>query len=562
MGEVYLARQAGFEGFEKLLVIKVLLPHLVEDEEFIQMFLDEARIAARLNHPNVAQIFDLGEVDGAYYIAMEFIHGDDIIRIWKQARTMEKTVPLGLTARIIADAAAGLDYAHKAVDSNNQPLGLVHRDVSPQNILITFEGGVKVIDFGIAKAAGRASHTATGILKGKYAYMSPEQAAGKPIDHRSDVFALGVVLYEMATSLRLFKRDSEVSTLRAVADCEVPPPVEHNPRIDAGLQAIIMKALSRDVETRYQDGQQLRLALEDWISESRQPASSAHLAAFMQELYAKRLGEERARGKPFDESADMSPVGGPRRSGTNPTIGGRPRPSSQSNPSFSMPGQQGGTDPAVEQLPRSKAPLIGGIAAVALLGLGGVVFWPRPAKDPVTVQKPTLSIFTRPGNATVTINGKDVGVTPLENFDLTAGQSAQVRITLDGYKPVLKSAPGSGQQQIDVTLEKDVAAPVPTPTTGNADPRVDAARAEVQLTFDSQPAGATVLIGEEVVGKTPLTTRRPKSEQTVSVNFKLAGYRPFTKVVAFGGDQEVKAVLVKAVKVQTHSDPLDIKTGR
>ena len=171
MGQVFLARAAGERGFEKLQVIKRILPHLVEDEEFMTMFFDEARITARLNHPNIAQIFDLGEAGGSSFIAMEYVPGDDIRRMEKYARAKGEHFPLGVVLRIIADAAAGLDYAHKARGPAGEPLGLVHRDVSPQNILVGFDGGVKLIDFGVAKAAGRLQHTATGILKGKYPYI-------------------------------------------------------------------------------------------------------------------------------------------------------------------------------------------------------------------------------------------------------------------------------------------------------------------------------------------------------------------------------------------------------
>ena len=199
MAQIYLARQQGLEGFEKLLVVKRILPHLAENEDFIKMFLDEARIAARLNHPNIVQIFNLGSQDDTFFIAMEYIHGEDVRRVWKRADQAGKDLPVPMVCRIIMDAAAGLDYAHKKTDQVGKPLGIVHRDISPQNILVTFEGGVKVVDFGIAKAADQATVTKSGVLKGKYSYMSPEQASGQKIDHRTDIFALGTVLYELLT---------------------------------------------------------------------------------------------------------------------------------------------------------------------------------------------------------------------------------------------------------------------------------------------------------------------------------------------------------------------------
>ena len=185
MAEIHLARQLGFEGFEKKLVVKRILPHLAENKEFVQMFLHEARVAARLNHANIAQIFDLGNVDGSYFIAMEYIHGEDVRRVTKQAEATRRELPVALTLRIVADACAGLDYAHKRLDEQGRPLDIVHRDVSPQNILVSFDGSVKVVDFGIAKAADQATVTRSGVLKGKYSYMSPEQAAGKQVDSLS-----------------------------------------------------------------------------------------------------------------------------------------------------------------------------------------------------------------------------------------------------------------------------------------------------------------------------------------------------------------------------------------
>jgi serine/threonine-protein kinase len=245
MAQIYLARQKGPEGSEQLVVVKRILPHLAENVEFIRMFLDEAKIAARLAHPNIVAIYDLGAQDDSFFLAMEYIHGEDVRRMWKRAVTMGLELPVPLACRIVTDACAGLDYAHKKADPSGKPLGTVHRDVSPQNILVSFEGEVKVVDFGIAKAADQATVTRSGVLKGKYSYMSPEQAAGKRVDCRSDVFALGVVLYELLTHTRLFKRSSDMQTLAAVAECQVIPPSQVSPRVPADLDPIVMKALAR-----------------------------------------------------------------------------------------------------------------------------------------------------------------------------------------------------------------------------------------------------------------------------------------------------------------------------
>jgi serine/threonine protein kinase len=308
MAQIYLARQTGLEGFEKLLVVKRILPHLGENEEFVRMFLDEARIAARLNHPNIVQIFNLGQQDNSFFIAMEYIHGEDVRRVWKRADAMQREFPIPLVCRVVMDACAGLDYAHKKADQNGKPLNIVHRDISPQNILVTFDGGVKVVDFGIAKAADQATVTRSGVLKGKYSYMSPEQASGQKLDCRSDIFALGVVLYELLTGTRLFKRTSDLQTLKAVTDCNVIPPSQVNPRVPADLDPVVMKALAKRVDDRYQESVQLQLALEDWLVKNQRPSSSAHLAAFMQEIYAERLDREAKEGRVVVEEVEsLSP---------------------------------------------------------------------------------------------------------------------------------------------------------------------------------------------------------------------------------------------------------------
>ncbi|MEW6430590.1 MAG: DUF2378 family protein [Myxococcota bacterium] len=285
MGEVWLAKQKGPAGFEKLVVVKTLLQHLKEDQEFVNMFFDEARIAAVLNHPNIAQIYDLGEDKGEYYIAMEYVHGLSLRDVLVHATEKRGGMPLALKCRVIADAAAALDFAHQAKTPSGQPLDLIHRDVSPQNILLGFNGSVKLIDFGVAKAANKLVRTATGIIKGKYAYMSPEQAYGKDLDGRSDVFGLGIVFWEILCTERLFKRENETDTLRAVVGAPIHPPSQLDRGVPRALDAIVLKALDRDRESRYQTAGELQKAIESFLARQRLPATSAHLAAFMRELF-------------------------------------------------------------------------------------------------------------------------------------------------------------------------------------------------------------------------------------------------------------------------------------
>ncbi|MDY7224877.1 protein kinase domain-containing protein [Hyalangium rubrum] len=323
MAQIYLARRKVAEPSDELVVVKRILPHLAENVDFIRMFLDEARIAARLAHPNIVQIHDLGAQDDSFFLAMEYIHGEDVRRMCKRADSQGRPLPVSLACRIIIDACAGLDYAHKKTDPSGKPLNIVHRDVSPQNILVSFAGAVKVVDFGIAKAADQATVTRSGVLKGKYSYMSPEQAAGQRVDCRSDVFALGVVLYELVTGMRLFKRSSDMQTLSAVSECQVTPPSQVSPRVPPELSAIVMKALAKEPEARYAEALQLQVALEGWLGAQKHPATSTELSAFMRELYAERLAREaRAGTVVVDEdppaTGQRAAVEGQRRSGIMP----------------------------------------------------------------------------------------------------------------------------------------------------------------------------------------------------------------------------------------------------
>ncbi|HLM48519.1 MAG TPA: protein kinase, partial [Myxococcaceae bacterium] len=309
MAEVWLARQRGIEGFAKNVVVKRILPHLSEDAEFVDMFGNEARIAARFSHSNIAQVYEFGEANGTYYIAMEYIHGEDLGRVMRKAYNAGGWIARPLAIRIVASACEGLYYAHTRSDDSGRPLKVVHRDISPQNILVSFDGSVKLVDFGIAKAADQASMTKSGAIKGKFAYMAPEQAAGKPLDHRADIFAIGLVLYELITGQRPLKRESELGTLQAALECNISAPSQIA-EVPAELDSVVMKALAKAADDRYQNARQFQVALEDFLVSQRWAASSVHLSELMETLFADRLEEERRSGNPEPRS-DESMLGMP-----------------------------------------------------------------------------------------------------------------------------------------------------------------------------------------------------------------------------------------------------------
>ncbi len=295
MAEIWLAKQTGVEGFEKLVVIKKILPHFTHDKEFVTMFLDEARIAAKLNHSNIVQIYDLGKEQNTYYIAMEYISGDDIKGILQTSIKQGHFLPLQLSVNIISQSAAGLYYAHTLTDMYGTPMNIVHRDISPQNILVTYTGSAKIVDFGIAKAATQSQETRAGTLKGKFAYMSPEQALGKKLDGRSDLFALAIVLYEITLGKRLFKSDSELKTLRMITEEPIKPPIEVNPKYPKKLNDILMKALEKDRENRYEDCRAFHVALEDFLREYPKPSSNVDLSKWMKKTFAEKIEKVKIR---------------------------------------------------------------------------------------------------------------------------------------------------------------------------------------------------------------------------------------------------------------------------
>lgn len=292
MAEIYLARVAGAEGFSKLVVVKRLLDKLAPDPEFVQMFLDEARINARLSHSNIVQVLELGEVDGQYFMAMEYVSGLSVAQVGRLATQRLGEVPQGVACGIVTQSCAGLHHAHQTKLPDGSNMGIIHRDVSPQNLLLTFEGYVKVVDFGIAKAEGRATQTRAGLVKGKFAYMSPEQCLGEEIDRRTDIFALGIVLFELCTARRLFKRGSTYETYDAIVRCEVPPPSSVSTSVHAAVEAVILKALAKKKQDRFATAEEMQEELEVAMRKAGLSGSPLHLSRFLEQNFAAEIREQ------------------------------------------------------------------------------------------------------------------------------------------------------------------------------------------------------------------------------------------------------------------------------
>jgi TonB family protein len=294
MAEVWKARMRGVEGFQKTVAIKRILPHMTDNVEFVDMFVDEAKLAAQLSHPNIVHIYDLGKIDRDYFIAMEYVEGKDLRSLLTAGRRKDAPLPGPLALYIAGRLASALDYAHRKRDFEGRQLGLVHRDVSPQNVLLSHEGDVKLCDFGIVKAVAKVGHTQMGALKGKLQYMSPEQAWGKPVDARSDIFSLGAVLFEMLTGEKLFPGDSEISVLEGVRQGKVRSPREVESAVPAEVEQIVLKALAIEPAARFASAGDLAQRIEAVLSSTTPTPTQADLGSYVRRL----LGLETAPPAP------------------------------------------------------------------------------------------------------------------------------------------------------------------------------------------------------------------------------------------------------------------------
>ncbi len=439
MAEIFLALHRSMAGFEKLVVIKRILPSMNQDQAFIDMLLHEARIAATLSHPNIVQIFDVGQVEGTYYIAMEHIHGEDIRSIVRGMRRkgvmefpMEHALAIGL------GVCAGLAYAHDKRDLEGRPIGIVHRDISPQNVVVTFTGDVKIVDFGIAKSEkATAEDTKDGALKGKVPYMSPEQAAGKDIDLRSDIFAVGVVLFELTTGKRLFKGANEFETLKLILESEYPSPADVRPDYPKPLEHIVMKALAKRREDRYQTAREMQADLEAFVREERIAVSAVNLTHWMQMLFADKLAQQNEALQDIKQLADV--------------IAAQQK---EWDPAATMTGTFAGplvTQTIIEAPRKSNAPLIAG-AAVAIAVAAAVFFVVRspvpdsgaatasPTASVVPEARGFLDITSDPPGCAIWVNGDlRQEMTPAKVEQLPFGRELQLKLTKEGLEAYRES---------------------------------------------------------------------------------------------------------------------------
>lgn len=294
VAQLFLGKITGVQGFEKLVAIKMILPHLSGEKELVNAFIDEAKLAALLTHPNIVQIYDFGLMENSYFIAMEYLFGKDLRHIFQKVREKEAPLSLEHALYITSRICAGLGYAHKLTDLQGKPQHVIHRDISPQNILITYGGEVKIVDFGIAKAAGQSSTTQHGSIKGKVAYMSPEQASGEKIDHRSDIFSTGILLYEMLTQKRMFTGDT-MEILDKVRKRDFEPAERAVENLPPKLYKILNRALAKDVNQRYQSCEEMQGAVEECMFELSLRPDAQGLGEYMKKLFGQEMEAEGER---------------------------------------------------------------------------------------------------------------------------------------------------------------------------------------------------------------------------------------------------------------------------
>ena len=505
MAEIFLAREPLAAGTSRHVVIKRILPHVADNMQFARMFVDEARLAMQLNHPNICHIYEFGQEEGHLFICMEWLNGVSLGKLIRRARH-SGGVPANVSVKIIAEIAGALHYAHRARDTNGQLLELVHRDVSPQNVMVTYDGIVKLLDFGIAKASSQITKTQAGTIKGKFAYMAPEQCLGQPLDRRADIFSLGICLYESLTGRPLYHRKIEYETMQAVVHGDVPSIRDIDPDLPEELDGIVQRCLQKNPAERFQTAGELQTALEQWLITHNHAVTSGRIGDLMNICF----DEEIQRGPLVDSTPfgrSLNPLRDSERVAKEALASAAHELDPDTKPDAA----------ALRRPRRGLAAMVAGLVAVGAMVGGALVFQregssvspARNALPPAEVPEParaipappdeivpatvgTLSLESTPAGARVFINGEPmVDPTPTEITDLAGGE-VTVRLEHPGYQH-----------------HRTMATVVPGETT---ELRVDLQRARrrarAQLSLNTRP-WSKVYIGRRLLGTTPIETAVP-----------------------------------------------------
>ena len=514
MAEILLGKIAGPGGFERAVVIKRIHPHLAAEPEFLKMFLDEARIISRIQHPNVVQVMELGREDDELFMAMEYLAGESLLGVVRRGASKKRLLPRPLAAHVMAKVCAGLHAAHELTDEEGNPLGLVHRDISPQNIFITYDGAVKLLDFGIAKFAERVSQTQAGQLKGKFSYMSPEQCRGGAIDRRSDIFSLGTVLFEITTGKRLFSRDTSLATLKAICDDPIRWPSQIDRRYPPVLEAVVKRALARDVEDRYQTAAEMRRDLVGAVrSLGLDDVPEDALGDYLRELFGDRIAEKRELLRRLGAGSEITDV-----------------PSPEADSSIELPIADTGGSPPSDTPFSAEAEIL-----------------PPPASQREPQRWPWLALgagvlFGAVAGAVLGTSGvRDTGEPDRQEVATAAGTATPSAPEPEPERAAPEATAGPGEPQRESAT---VQQPEPEPP-------------EVRIRVTSVPPLARIRVDGIERGTTPFTLTFPRSDTPVSLELSRPGYETWTTELVPDGNERVSAALAR-----TEPEPLRTQRTR
>ncbi len=530
MAEVFRAKTFGVHGFQRLLVIKRILPHLSRDEEFVDMFIDEAKIAVGLTHANICQVTDLGKIDDNYFIAMEYVNGKDLRAILKKCYTAKSPLGIEQSIYIASEMCKGLDYAHKRNDhATGQMMSVIHRDISPQNIMVSYHGEVKIVDFGIAKTEFKIHRTQAGVLKGKFAYMSPEQASGHELDTRTDIFSAGILLYEMLNNKRLFLGETDFETLENIKRCEVPPIHEANAKISPALEAVIRKALAKDAKDRYQTANEMHNALSKILYTEFPHFTQDNMTKKLSSLFGDEIKKETENLKKSLDAISNEQMLQAQNVGDSERVD-----ISHISASRDVHPKKSGLFSKLKYL------LLFLLIAAIPIAIGKY-FFPKekPQKaaktqEKTAVEEKSFTFETTPDKAKISINGEPKGTTPL-TVNLAVNKRFEIVIEKEGYEPLQNGVitePDKSHFVFELSKEK--------PALGI-------------INLDSTPSGANVFInGKDTQQTTPTLLDQLPMGKSVEIKLQKEGFKATTKKISVSQQsQDLNIELMKKGPVLT-----------